>query len=204
MTKSRADEFQAVSDSLFCWSFYNPEIKTEMSSTAVKVSSGLVVIDPAPLVEEAWSELLALAPLRAILLTNANHPREAEALRAKHQVPIVTSLPGYKAVAPLRPDVVLLETELLYGASAIPVPGGAEGETAFHFESGVLVIGDAVINLDSEKGLELLPDKYCEDPRQLRASLRQLLELDFHTLTFSHGLPVTQKAREKLSALLTP
>ena len=202
MTKSCADEFQAVSDSLFCWSFYDPQIKTEMGSTAVKVASGLVVVDPAPLADAAWAELLALAPLRAILLTSANHPRDAEALRLKHQVPIVTALAAYKAVAPLRPDVVLLETELLYGASAHPVPGGAEGETAFLFESGVLVLGDAVLNLDSEKGLQLLPDKYCEDPRQLRQSLRKLLDLDFHTLTFAHGLPVTTKAREKLAALL--
>ena len=202
MTKARADEFHAVSDSLFCWSFYNPEIKTEMSCTAVKVSSGLVVVDPAPLADEAWAELLGSAPLRAILLTNVNHPREAEALRQKHQVPIVTGLDAYKAVAPLRPDVVLLETELLYGASAIPIPGAAVGETAFFFDGGVLVIGDAIIHLDSEKGLELLPDKYCEDPRQNRLSLQKLLELDFHTLTFAHGLPVTHRAREQLAALL--
>ena len=59
-----------------------------------------------------------------------------------------------------------------------------------------------MLNLDSEKGLELLPDKYCQDARQLRDSLRRLLDLDFHTLTVAHGLPVTQHARKKLSDLL--
>jgi glyoxylase-like metal-dependent hydrolase (beta-lactamase superfamily II) len=199
---SRADEFQVLGDSIFYWSFYDPEIKCELGSTAVKVASGLVVVDPVPLSEESWEELLAGSPLRAILLTNGNHVRDADALRQRHQVPIVTALAAHKEVAPLKPDVVLLETELLYGASAIPIPGATEGETAFFFKSGLLVIGDAVINLDPEKGLELLPDKYCSDARQNRRSLEKLLTLDFHTLTFAHGLPVTQKAREKLRALL--
>jgi hypothetical protein len=197
-----ADEFQVVNDSLFYWSFYDPEIKCEMGSTAVKVANGLVVVDPVPLSDESWEELLAGSPLRAILLTSGNHVRDADALRRRHRVPIVTAPDTYRAVAPLKPDVLLLESELLYGASAIPIPGAAEGETAFFFQGGALVIGDAVINVHSEKGLELLPDKYCEDPRQNRRSLEKLLSLDFHTLTFAHGLPVTQKAKEKLRALL--
>ena len=35
---------------------------------------------------------------------------------------------------------------------------------------GVMILGDAVINTDSEKGLEFLPDKYCADARQNRES----------------------------------
>ena len=40
---------------------------------------------------------------------------------------------------------------------AIELPGGSPGETAYH-APGVLVIGDAVTNLD---GLQVLPEKYC-------------------------------------------
>ena len=202
MSSACADEIQQVSDSLFYWSVYDPEIKTEMGSTAVKVPNGLVVVDPVPLVEEAWEELLEGSPLRAILLTSANHVRDADVLRRKHKVPIVTALAAHKEVAHIKPDVILLETELLYGTAAIPIPGATEGETAFLFKNGTLVIGDAIINLDSEKGIEFLPAKYCKDARQNRTSLARLLDLDFHTLTFAHGLPITQKAREKLSALL--
>ena len=197
-----ADELQAVSATLFHWSFYDPACKCEVGSIAVKVVSGLVVVDPVPLADEAWAELTAGAPLRAILLTNGNHVRAAEGLRKKHAVPIVTAIGAHKAVAPLVPDVTLLENELIYGASAIAIPGAAPGETAFHFAEGVLALGDAVINLDGAKGLELLPDKYCDDAEENRRSLARLLELDFHTLTFAHGLPVTQRAREKLRALL--
>ena len=71
-----------------------------------------------------------------------------------------------------------------------------------------MVLGDAVINTSAESGagpaagLEFLPDKYCADAEQNRASLRKLLDFDFHTLTFAHGAPVTARAKEKLSALL--
>jgi hypothetical protein len=199
---ARADELQAVSDTLFHWSVYDPACKCEVGSIAVKVASGLVVVDPVPLADEAWAELTAGSPLRALLLTNGNHARNAETLRQKFAVPIVTSIAAHKAVAPLVPDVTLLDNELLYGASAISIPGGAPGETAFLFAEGVLALGDAVINLDSEKGLELLPDKYCEDPRENRRSLAKLIDLQFHTLAFAHGLPVTQRAKEKLRALV--
>lgn len=200
---ARADDVQAVSDTLFHWSVYEPACKCEIGSIAVKVASGLVVVDPVPLAAEAWSELTAAAPLRAILLTSGNHARDAETLREKHSVPIVASIAAHKALAPLVPDVTLLDNELIYGASAIPVAGGGPGETAFLFAEGVLALGDAVINIDSEKGLELLPDKYCDDPRELRRSLAKLVDLQFHTLAFAHGLPVTQRAKEKLRALVT-
>jgi glyoxylase-like metal-dependent hydrolase (beta-lactamase superfamily II) len=197
-----AEELQAVSDTLFHWSVFDPSCKCEVGSIAVKVASGLVIVDPVPLADEAWAELTAAAPLRAVLLTNGNHVRNADALRKKHQVPIVTGFTAHKAVAPLVPDVTLLDNELIYGASAIAIPGASPGETAFLFAEGVLALGDAVINLDSEKGLELLPDKYCDDARENRRSLEKLLALEFHTLTFAHGLPVTHQAREKLRALL--
>jgi hypothetical protein len=65
-----------------------------------------------------------------------------------------------------------------------------------------MTLGDAVLNLEPVKGLELLPAKYAIDPRQNRQSLRNLLDFDFHTLTFAHGSPVTERARDKLKALL--
>jgi len=199
---TRADEFQALSDTLYHWSVYDPAIKCEIGCTALKVASGWVVIDPVPLAEAAWKELLALASLRAILLTNGNHVRDAAALRERHRVPVVTAPDTRHDTTELKADVTLLPNELLYGITSIAIPGASAGETAFFSQTGVMVLGDAVIHTHPEIGLELLPDKYCADAKQNRASLRKLLTLDFHTLTFAHGAPVTNRAREKLGALL--
>ena len=199
---AHADEYQALSDTLHVWSVYEPAVKCEIGCAALRLPSGWVVIDPVPLADAAWQELLALAPLRAILLTNGNHVRDAIALRDKHRVPVVTAPDTWHDITELQPDVTLLPGELLYGITAIAIPGATPGETAFYSKTGVVILGDAVINTSTATGLEFLPDKYCADAEQNRASLRKLLDYDFHTLTFAHGSPVTTRAKEKLSALL--
>ena len=199
---THADEFQALSDTLYYWSVYEPAVKCEIGCVALKLPSGWAVVDPVPLADAAWKDLLAMAPLRAILLTNGNHVRDAVALRDKHKVPVVTAPDTRRDIAELRPDVTLLPNELLYGITAIAIPGATSGETAFYSKTGVMMLGDAIINTSTEARLEFLPDKYCADAKQNRASLRQLLSFDFHTLTLAHGAPVTTRAKEKLAALL--
>jgi glyoxylase-like metal-dependent hydrolase (beta-lactamase superfamily II) len=199
---AHADEFQVLSDTLYYWSVYEPSVKCEIGCAALKLPSGWAIVDPVPLAEPAWKELLALAPLRAILLTNGNHVRDALALKKLYQVPVVTAPDTRRDITELRPDITLLPNELLYGITAIAIPGATPGETAFYSKTGVMILGDAVINTSTEAGLEFLPDKYCTDAAQNRASLRQLLSYDFHTLILAHGAPVTTRAKEKLTALL--
>jgi len=199
---SHANEFHALSDTLFFWNVYESSIKCDLSCTALKLGLGLVVVDPVPLADTAWKDLLAIAPLRAILLTNGNHVRASDALRKRHHVPIVTAPVTRGDITEIKPDIILLENELLYGITPIAIPGATPGETAFYANTGVMIVGDAVINTSAEKGLELLPDKYCIDAGQNRESLRKLLNYDFQTLTFAHGIPVTTHAKKKLHALL--
>jgi glyoxylase-like metal-dependent hydrolase (beta-lactamase superfamily II) len=199
---TQAEEFQDLGDGIYYWSVYEPNVKCEIGCAALKLGNGLVVIDPVPLAEAAWKELLAVAPLRAILITNGNHVRDAVALRQKHHVPVVVAPETRRDITELRADVILLPNEILYGISAIAIPGATPGETAFYAAGSVLVLGDAIINTDPEKGLEFLPDKYCADAGQNRTSLRQLLDIDFHTLILAHGAPVTTNAKEKLRGLL--
>ena len=199
---AQADEIQVLSDRLRYWSVYEPAVKCEIGCCAIKVASGWVVFDPVPLGELAWAELLAEGEVRAILLTNANHVRDADALRKRFQVPIVTAPDTRRGITELKPDIALLPNELLYGIRAVAIPGATPGETAFYSDTGVLILGDAVINVSTEAGLEFLPDKYCDDPKQNRESLKTLLAYDFHTLILAHGPPVTTRARERLAALL--
>jgi glyoxylase-like metal-dependent hydrolase (beta-lactamase superfamily II) len=199
---SQAAEFQKLSDAVCVWSVYEPTVKCEIGCTALKVSGGWVVIDPVPLSQASWEELLAEAPLRAILITNGNHVRDAANLRKRYKVPVVTAPDTRRDIDELRPEVTLLPGELLYGIQAIAIPGATPGETAFVSNTGVLVLGDAVINVNTGRDLEFLPDKYCADAKQNRESLRKLLAFDFNILTMAHGMPVTQHAKIKLAGLL--
>lgn len=64
-----------------------------------------------------------------------------------------------------------------------------------------MIIGDALINFEPY-GFTFLPDKYCSDARELRASLRKLQSLSFERMLFAHGTPILANARERLTQLL--
>jgi hypothetical protein len=53
-----------------------------------------------------------------------------------------------------------------------------------------------------ERGLELLPDRYCTDPRRLRESLSRLTQVPFQRAVFAHGEPILKDASQHLRALL--
>ena len=82
------------------------------------------------------------------------------------------------------------------------VPGAAAGEIAlFDAAGGSLHLGDAVINAGAY-GFSLLPQKYCEDAKQLRDSLRALLPLPFRLILFAHGTPMVTGAHQRFTQLL--
>ena len=96
-------------------------------------------------------------------------------------------------------DRLVSDGELLWETlRAIALPGGSLGEMAYH-APGVLIIGDAVTNLD---GLQVLPEKYCADLPLLLNSLRAIRPLQFEIACFAHGLPIVGQARQKLADIV--
>lgn len=179
-------EWQQVTPTLFVWSDYNPDCKTDCASTAVLTPEGLVLIDPFRLEPGAFEELTAIRPVAGIVLTNGNHDRDAISEQERLNVPLRTA----NSVS---------DGEILFGSlRAISLPGGGASETAY-LAGDVLIVGDALINLD---GLAILPDKYCEDPKELRRSLGKLADVDFEILCFAHGLPITQGAKARVRGLI--
>ena len=66
----------------------------------------------------------------------------------------------------------------------------------------MVFVGDVLVNLDPETGMAFLPDKYSQDPKTSRESLRKLLKLDFQMMTFAHGQPIVRDAKKQLTVLL--
>ena len=83
---------------------------------------------------------------------------------------------------------------------SVALPGFGPGETAFFYD-GVLILGDALINLEPE-GLRLLPEKYREEKRKSIRSLAALNPLKPQVLLFAHGHPIIQNASSRLAACL--
>ena len=194
-----ATNFQLATPSIFAWQAYDPAVKCDLSSCAIETADGLIFVDPIELAEPALATLLLGRKPHAIVLTNGNHSRAAEKFRARLGVKIFASADADGL--DITPDATLADGHRAPGnMRAITLPGAGPGEVAL-VGHGIACLGDALIHLPPD-GLRMLPDKYCADPAQLRRSLRKLLSCDFQVLTFAHGAPLTDSARQKLEHLL--
>jgi len=135
---------------------------------------------------------------RAIVLTNANHERNAGILARRYGIEIWarSSAKGHVAATRWYEGGTILDGEL----EAVALEGFAAGETALWWR-GLLVVGDALINVPPY-GFAMLPRKYCEDAEAGAESLKKLLRFPVETLTFAHGLPIVSHARERLAELI--
>jgi glyoxylase-like metal-dependent hydrolase (beta-lactamase superfamily II) len=85
------------------------------------------------------------------------------------------------------------------GLRAVHTPGHSPGHTALlHEESGVLMTGDAVMNL---RGVRYAPAYFCTDPGRNRQSADRLGELDFEVAAFAHGPELRRDARAAVRKL---
>jgi glyoxylase-like metal-dependent hydrolase (beta-lactamase superfamily II) len=139
-----------------------------------------------------------------ILITNRNHSRAANKIRARTGARTTI----HAADAPhARSEGAELDDELKVGDQVGPftvvgAPGKSPGEVALHWPTRkILVVGDAVVG-DPPGKCKLLPDKVVDDPPRLRETARGLLVLDFDTLLVGDGVPILQFAKERLRELI--
>ncbi len=199
-TLPTADRLEEISPGIFRWAAFSPFHRVELTSHAVLADGGLLVFDPIPLAAESQTRLNAFAGPRALVLTNGNHLRASPDWSGQLGAPVWSPTPE---LFPADLDVgpwPLVNPPPFPGWIAHPLPGGAPGETAFlNAAWSLAVFGDAVVNLPG-RTLELLPDQYCTDPRQLRRSLKGLPP--FERALFAHGQPLHTGASDRIAALL--
>lgn len=210
-----AEEYTAVPApapgawALALWQAYDPACKVHLHATAVAVAGrGLFFVDPIPLRTEAMDELLketaGTSPV-GVLVTNGNHARAAAAFARRFGVLLATTDAAAREAGLTVGETVPEAGGAVFGGAfeAVPLTGAAVGEAAFCREDGggLVVVGDALIHMDSH-GFAVLPDKYCENPRELRRSLARLAQRRLSTMTFAHGDPLVGRADERLRTLL--
>jgi len=197
---SRAEEFHQVRPDLFVWRAYEKSVKTDLTCCACRTAGGLVFIDPIPLQKAAEAELLEVAAPYAIILTSGNHARAAEDYRKRFGIPIYAHAEAVTEFSFAVDHTVADGETLLEEFTVIRIPGAAAGEIALQ-RGDAVHLGDALIH-QPPYGFALLPDKYCDDPREMREALGKLLRIPLEVLTFAHGLPIVAHARQRLSQLL--
>ena len=197
-----AEDINEVAPGIFVWQAYDPEVKAELFSTALKTALGTYLVDPIPI---GLPEAAALAKhVVGICITNSNHIRAAVAFAETTSAPIyvhheLAGTPDFPNAAGVTGN-----RQLAQGLTGIMIDGGPLGEMALHYveDGGTMIIGDALINFDPY-GFEFLPAKYCQNAKQMRRSLRKLLDFSFDRMFFAHGTPILSNARTCLERLLT-
>ena len=196
-------ELRTVSRNLYGWASFHPQWKVDFNSYALKTAEGVVFIDPLKPGPDIIKKLEALGEPIGILLTNAHHDRDADWFRKQYEIQIYAHEKS-KADCDTTIDILLMDGERLPGGvKAVHMPGSSAGETAFYARpgGGIVLLGDTLMN-QGDKGLTLLPEPYIEDKQQAVKSLQKLLDLNFKIITFAHGDPIVQSARNEIVKFL--
>ena len=141
--------------------------------------------------------------IAGIFVTNVNHCRAAADFAEKFAAPIFAHSATCAACKLSSGREVNDGQTFIPNACAIEIQGAAAGEMAIYHEQdgGALIVGDALINFEPY-GFTFLPPKYCSDAKEMRRSLRRLLDYNFERMLFAHGTPLMHSARRKLEELL--
>jgi glyoxylase-like metal-dependent hydrolase (beta-lactamase superfamily II) len=193
----------AFAPGVFTWPWFSEPHGYDFHGTLVLHEAGNLCIDPVECGEEVLDRL-AKEGVARILLTNRNHTRAANRVRERTGASVAIH-PADAAYA--EKQGVRIDGELAVGGRVGPftvvgVPGKSPGEIALYDATRrLLIVGDAVIGNPPGR-LSLLRDRVMDDPQELRASVRRLLELDFDALLVGDGVPIRTGARARLAELV--
>jgi glyoxylase-like metal-dependent hydrolase (beta-lactamase superfamily II) len=188
---------------VWTWSRLSPPHGYDFHGHLLCLAGGNLCIDPAEATPEEITEITRLGVSR-ILLTNRNHVRDANRIRSRTgaRTAIHADDAGYAQGQGAVIDERLAVGETIGPLRVVAVAGKSPGEVAFHWpERRLLIVGDAVIGHPPGQ-LSLLRERVMDDPAQLRASVRRLLELDFDTVLVGDGTPLLAGAKAQLAALV--
>jgi glyoxylase-like metal-dependent hydrolase (beta-lactamase superfamily II) len=194
---------QEILPGILTWPWFSARHGYNFNGHVVCAAAGNICVDP---VEPDAPTLDAIARLGVtrIVLTNRNHVRAANAVRARTAARTAIHLDD---AAHARKQGALLDDELHVGERIGPfvvigVPGKSPGEVALYWpERRLLLVGDAVVGTPPGQ-CALLPETVMDDPPRLRTSVRHLLDLDCDTLLVGDGTSILTGAREALRALI--
>lgn len=188
---------------VWTWSAWQPDRGMAFNSYLFETKDGNVAVDPLPLDEESLQWLAGRGGLSAIVLTNRDHQRAAQALRERFGARVIAHAIEAERFATNIDATFRAGDEVFAGVRAVAIPyGKTPGEVALHIPSArAAVVGDALIGAPAG-ALSLLPDEKLEDPQRLILALRSLWALDLDALLLCDGQPIFSGADLMLGSFL--
>ena len=185
------------------WPWFSEPHGYNFNGHLVRHPGGNVCIDPVEPTEDDLDALVR-AGVAWIVLTNRNHSRAANRVRASTGARTVIHADDADHA---HSQETALDDALEVGATVGPLEvvdasGKSPGEVAlFWRDRGILIVGDAIIG-NPPGQCALLPERVMDDPARLRTSVRAFLDLEFDTLLVGDGEAILQDAKARVKELV--
>ena len=194
---------QSMTQAIEQWSWFSEDKQMNFNGHIIISHDQRVIIDPPPMQDTDRAILLRMAPTH-IVITNRDHVREADALRAQYTIPL------YAPVA----DAAQMETvvDMTYQDNEV-LPAGliaihlhamkSPGESALLFkrDRGYLILGDALIGKPPGE-LRLLPAEKFADVHKAQESLTRLLDYEYDTVLVGDGASILTDGKDAVRRAL--
>ena len=188
---------------ILTWTWFSEPHGYNFNGHLIRDPGGNICVDPVEPPEDDL-DAIALEGVTRIILTNRNHSRASNKVRARTSAR--TLIHADDADHAVSQDTEL-DGELTIGSRIGPLEvvgaaGKSPGEVAlFWRDRKILIVGDAIIgNPPGQCGL--LPERVMDDPVRLRGNVCKLLDLDFDILLFGDGESILQNAKARLKELV--
>lgn len=194
---------QIAFEDMFCWSVFNEQRQIDFNGHLWVRKEGNVLIDPVPMSESDLQQLDRLGGAALIVLTNADHEREAAFFRERTRAEVVVHSEDADALSVAVDRMVEDGEEIVPGLEVIHLRHGkSAGEIALYWPARRLVLaGDLVVGAPLGH-LSLLMNEKLADPPRAALELRKVLARPFDALLVGDGHSIVHGARAQLLACL--
>jgi glyoxylase-like metal-dependent hydrolase (beta-lactamase superfamily II) len=191
---------------IFHWTAEHPRIGSRVSSYFVAESG--TVLDPMVPPDTGLDWFDEERQVQTIALTNRHHDRDAAAYCARFGLgPVLVPESGLQEFEGKALDVrgYAPGEEIIPGVLAHEVGAICPDDMALEIRSaGALAMADGLVHFEDK--VRFVSDNLMDNPpetkRGLTASLEELLDVDFDTLLFAHGVPIVGDGKQALREFL--
>ncbi|WP_447971576.1 hypothetical protein [Nitrospira sp. M1] len=188
------------------WSWFSEEKQIDFNGYLLATGEHRILVDPPPLTPIEMTQLRQGEPIDYIIITNRDHEREAQMLKAELKCQLLVPESDVAEMS-VQADKTFKDGELLPGGIWVIhlADQKSPGESALYLEygKGVLIVGDALIGKPAGS-LSLLPTEKYADVGKAQEGLRRLLKYSFDSVLVGDGAPILTNAKTAVEQTLQP
>lgn len=189
-------------EDLFMWSAFDEARNIDFNSVFWRGPGLNIVVDPLPLGDHDRAHIAALGGIDLIVLTNADHVRDTQAIRAWSGAKVVASA-AEQTGFPIPVDVWAGPGFVVAPGMVLMTLQGSKTpeELAILLGPDTLIFGD-LVRAHGPTKLHLLPDQKLSDRVAAVASVARMAEIDgVETLLLGDGWSVFGGGQSRLAGL---